>query len=161
MVSDDLAIGDDTGWMIGGGFFLVFSLAIGWAAYAVSSRFLAMRSLDQSVPSTRRGSVVLGVIIGGGVLVMLAMTSLSEFAKLMIQNGALTMQYRWTGQAVILPFTEVMSIQEEPAFKGRWRLVVVTDTNGTYESALSSQADVHRTAEILRRQILQPYAAEQ
>ena len=91
---------------------------------------------------------------------MLAMTSLSGFAQLMLQNGTLTIQHRWTGQAVVLPFIEVMNVQEEPNFKGQWRLVVVTDTNGIYESALASQADVHRVAEILRQQMLQPYAVE-
>ena len=60
---------------------------------------------------------------------------------------------------MVLPFIEVMNVQEEPAFKGQWRLVVVTDTNGIYESALSSQADVHRAAEIIRQQMLQPYTA--
>jgi hypothetical protein len=71
-----------------------------------------------------------------------------------------TIQYRWTGQAVVLPFIEVINVQEEPAVKGQWRLVVVTDTNGVYESALASQEDVHRAAETLRQQMLQPYAAE-
>ena len=81
------SFGDDTGWMIGEGFFLAFSLAIGWAAYGVSSRFLAIGSLDQSVPRSRRGSVLLDRIIGGGVFVMLAMTSLSGFAQLMFKTA--------------------------------------------------------------------------
>lgn len=154
------SFGDDTGWMIGGGIFLAISLVIGWGVYAVSNRLLAMGSLDRSVPMSRRGSVVLGLIVGGGLFAIIAMTSLSGFAHLMLQGGTLTIQYRWTGQAVVLPFIEVMNIQEEPAFKGQWRLVVVTDTNGIYESALASQADVHRAAEILRQQMLQPYAVE-
>lgn len=149
------SFGDQTGWLIGAGFFTLFAMLLGWAVYAVSYRFLAMGSLDCSIPVSRRGSAVFGLIIGGGVFVMLAMASLNGFAQLMLQNGNLTIQYRWTGEAVVLPLIEVMNIREEPAFKGRWRLVVVTDTNGIYESALSSQADVHLVAEILRRQMSQ------
>lgn len=92
---------------------------------------------------------------------MLAMTSLSGFAQLMFRNSTLTIQYRWTGQAVVLPFIEVMDIREEPAFKRQWRLVVVTDTNGIYESALASQEDVHRAAEWLRRQMVHPTSLQE
>jgi hypothetical protein len=155
------SFGDPTGWMIGGGIFLAFSLAIGWVVYGVSYRLQSMGSLAQSVPASRRGSVVLGLIIGGGVLAMLAMTSLSGFAHVMLQNGTLTIQYRWTGQAVVLPFIEVINIREEPAFKGQWRLVVVTDNNGVYESALASQEDVHRAAETLRQQMQHPVSRQQ
>ncbi len=153
--------GDDTGWMIGGGIFLAISLVIGWGVYAVSNQLLAMGSLDRSVPMSRRGNVVLGLIVGGGLFAIIAMTSLSGFAHLMLQGGTLTIQYRWTGQAVVLPFIEVMSVQEEPAFKGQWRLVVVTDTNGVYESALASQTVVQQAAEGLRRQMQHPISLKQ
>lgn len=103
---------------------------------------------------------MLGLIIGGGVFVMFAMTSLSGFAHMMLQNGTLTIQYRWTGQTVVLPFIEVMNIQEEPAFKGQWRLVVVTDTNGIYESALASRTDVQQVAESLRRGMQTPISLQ-
>ena len=92
---------------------------------------------------------------------MLALTSLSGFAQLVLQNGNLTIQYRWTGQEIVLPFIEVMNVQEEPAYKGQWRLVIVTDTNGIYESALSSRADVHQAAEALRHQMANSYATGQ
>lgn len=153
--------GDQTGWLIGAGFFTLLAMLLGWGVYGVSYRLLAMGSLDQSVPASRRGSVVLGLIIGVGVFVMFAMTSLSGFAQLMLQNGTLTIQYRWTGQTVVLPFIEVMNVQEEPAFKGQWRLVVVTDTNGIYESALASRTDVQEAAESLRRQMQHPTSLQQ
>lgn len=155
------SFGDSTGWMIGAGIFALLSLALGWAVYGVSSRLLSMGPLGRSGSASRRGSVVLGLIIGGSVFVMLVMTSLSGFAQLMFQNDTLTLQYRWTGQTVVLPFIEVMHVQEEPAFKGQWRLVVVTDTNGIYESALASRADVQQAAEWLRRQMQHPTALQQ
>lgn len=155
------SFGDPTGWMIGGGVFLALSLAIGWAVYGVSYRLQSMGSLGHSVPASRRGSVVFGLIIGGGVFAMLVLTSLSGFAQLVLQNGNLTIQYRWSGQKIVLPFIEVMNVQEEPAYKGQWRLVIVTDTSGIYESALSSQINVHRVAEVLRHQMAHPHVSGQ
>lgn len=150
--------GDQTGWMVAGGFFALFSAAIGWIVAGLSSRLLTMGSPDQTVPASRRGSIILGMIVGGSIFSTLALTSLSGFAQLALQNGTLTLQYRWTGEKVVLPFIEVMNIQEEPAYKGQWRLVVVTDTSGTYESALSSQAEVHRAAERLRQEMARPFS---
>ena len=49
-----------------------------------------------------------------------------------------------------------MDVREEPAYKGQWRLVVVTDTNGIYESALSSPSAVRAAAELLRTNMTQP-----
>jgi len=62
---------------------------------------------------------------------------------------------------VVLPFNEVMNVQEEPAFKGQWRLVLITDTSGTYESALTSQADVHQAVEWIQRQMREPNSLQQ
>jgi len=153
------SFGDQAGWMIGAGVFGVLSLALGWAVYGVSYRLLAMGSLGQPVSASRRGSVALGLIAGAGIFAMLAMTSLNGFAQLMLQNDTLTIQYRWIGQTVVLPFIEVMNVQEEPALKGQWRLVVVTDTNGIYESALASRTDVQQAAEWLRQQIQHPISS--
>jgi len=53
---------------------------------------------------------------------------------------------------MVLPFSDLITVQEEgPAFKGRWRLVLITETSGTYENALTPQADVHRTGAFLRQ----------
>lgn len=148
--------GGQTGWMIGGGFFALLSSGIGWAVYGLFSKLRTMGSLGQSSTVSRRGGVILGVFVGGSVFAMLALTSLSGFARLTLQEGSLTIQYRWTGQEVVLPFIEVMDIREEPAFKGQWRLVVVTDTKGIYESALSSPTIVRAAAELLRAKMTQP-----
>lgn len=153
--------GDQTGWMIAGGFFALLSVAIGWGVYAVSCKLLTMGSLDLAVPTSRRGGIMLGIVVGGGVFAMLVLTSLSGFAQLVLQNGNLTIQYRWSGQKIVLPFIEVMNVQEEPAYKGQWRLVIVTDTSGIYESALSSQINVHRVAEVLRHQMAHPHVSGQ
>lgn len=57
---------------------------------------------------------------------------------------------------MVLPFSDVITVQEGPAFKGRWRLVLITETSGTYESALTPLADVHRAGAFLRQQLTQP-----
>ena len=56
---------------------------------------------------------------------------------------------------MVMPFSDVITVQEGPAFKGRWRLVLITETSGTYESTLTPQADVHRTGAFLRQQLTQ------
>lgn len=142
--------------MIGGGFFALISSGIGWVVYGLFHKLLTMGSPDQSLTASRRGGIILGIFVGGGVFAMLALTSLSGFARLTLQEGSLTIQYRWTGQEVILPFIEVMHVREEPAYKGQWRLVVTTDTNGIYESALSSPTVVRAAAELLRTKMTQP-----
>ena len=155
-VSLSWAFGDQAGWMMAASFFALLSSGIGWVVYGLFSQLRTMGSLGQSGTVSRRGGVVLGVVVGGSVFAMLALTSLSGFARLTLQEGHLTIQYRWTGQEVVLPFIEVMDVREEPAYKGQWRLVVVTDTNGSYESALSSPSAVRAAAELLRTNMTQP-----
>ncbi|OQW43756.1 MAG: hypothetical protein A4C66_08515 [Nitrospira sp. HN-bin3] len=155
-VSLSWAFGDQAGWMMAGSFFALLSGGIGWVVYGLFSRLRTMGSRGQSGTVSRRGGTILGVVVGGSVFAMLALTSLSGFARLALQEGNLTIQYRWTGQKVVLPFIEVMDVREEPAFKGQWRLVVVTDTNGTYESALSSHTVVRAAAELLKTKMTQP-----
>jgi hypothetical protein len=64
--------------------------------------------------------------------------------------------YILPARTVSVSFLEGINVQEEPTYKGRWRLVLSTDMGGTYESALSWQADVHQAAEWLRREMRQP-----
>lgn len=145
--------GDPTGWMIGAGFFALISALLGWVVYGVSYRLLAMGSLDQAVPASHRSSIALGTVIGAVVFAGFYSTSLSGFSRLEFGHDLLTIRYILPERTVTLPFIEVMNVQEEPAFKGRWRLMLTTDTSGVYESVLASQADVHRAAETLRRQM--------
>lgn len=64
-------------------------------------------------------------------------------------------------RTVVLPFIDVRHVQEEPAFKGQWRLMLTTETSGTYESVLASQSDVHKAGEFLRQQMAHPYSLQQ
>lgn len=153
--------GDPTGWTIGAGLFALVSALLGWGVYGVSYRLLAMGSLDQSVPASRQGSIILGIVIGAVVFAGFYFTSLSGFSRLELGHDLLTIRYILPERAVTLPFIEVRNVQEEPTYKGQWRLLLVTDANGIYESALSSQADVHRAAETLRQQMANPFASGQ
>jgi hypothetical protein len=152
------SFGDPTGWAIGGGVFLMLSIGLGWAVYGTSYRLLTMGSLDLRDQVRRWPSVMFGALVAFGIFAMLYATSLSGFSQLEHRDGQLTILYMLPERAVSLPFIEVMNVQEEPAFKGRWRLVLTTDTSGTYESALASHADVHQAGEWLRRQMSHPWS---
>lgn len=96
-----------------------------------------------------------------GIFSALYVTSLSGYSQLEFRNGHLTIHYMLPERTVVLPFIEVMCVQEEPAFKGQWRLVLTTETSGMYESALASQSDVHKAGEFLRQLMAQPYSLRQ
>lgn len=155
------SFGDPTGWAIGGGVFLMLSIGLGWAVHGISYRLLTMGSLDRRDQVRRWPSAMVGFLVALVIFSMLYATSLSGFLQLDYRNGQLTIHYRLPSRTVVLQFIEVMKVREESAFKGRWRLVLTTDTSGTYESALASQVDVHRAAEALRQLMANPYAARQ
>ncbi len=117
-----------------------------------------MGSLDQEQPAGRRVSIVLSILLTLGIFSTFYFTSLSGFSRLDLRDSHLTIQYSLPERTVVLPFIEVLNVQEESAFKGRWRLVLITDTSGVYESTLASQADVHRAGEFLKHQMVQPYS---
>jgi len=155
------SFGDPTGWMVGGLFFGFFSLVLGGLVYEVSFRLVCMGSLDEPRQASRRLSVVLGCLMAMGIFFALYVTSLSGFSQLEFRNGHLTLHYLLPERTVVLPFIEVMHVQEEPAFKGQWRLVLNTGTSGAYESAMASQSAVHKAGEFLRQQMGQPYSLHQ
>ena len=148
--------GDPIGWIVGCLVFGPFSLILGAGVYGISFRLVRMGSLDESRQASRRPSVVLGCLMAIGIFSALYVTSLSGFSQLEFRNGHLTIQYMLPERTMVLPFIEVMRVQEEPAFKGQWRLVLTTETKGTYESVLASQMDVHEAGEFLRKQMALP-----
>ena len=155
------SFGDPTGWMIGYLFFGFLSLGLGGLVYGVSFRLTRMGSLDDPHQASRRPSSVLGCLMAIGIFSALYVTSLSGFSQLEFRNGHLTMQYMLPERTVVLPFIDVRTVQEEPAFKGQWRLVLTTETSGTYESVLASRTDVHKAGQFLRQQMAQPQALHQ
>lgn len=150
------SFGDETGWMVGAGAFLAIALGVGWGVYVGSHRLFSMGSLDLGRPVSRRPSIVLGVLVGVSVFSSFYFTALSGFTRLDYRDGQLIMGYILPAHTVSVSFLEVMNVQEKPTYKGRWRLVLITDIHGSYESALSWQADVHQVAEWLRREMRQP-----
>jgi len=155
------SFGDPTGWAIGCGFFLLISTAIGWVVYGSSYRLLNMGSLDLRDQVRRWPSVMFGALVALGIFTMLYATSLSGFSQLDYRTGQLIIHYMLPERTVILPFIEIMNVQEEPAFKGRWRLVLTTDTSGTYESVLASYDEVRHAGEWVKRQMRQPNSLQQ
>ena len=155
------SFGDPTGWMVACLFFGLLSIGFGWLVYGISYRLVSMGSLDERGQATGRTSIILGCLFAVGIFSALYFTSLSGFSKLDFRDGHLTVRYILPERIIVLPFIEVMNVQEEPAFKGQWRLVLTTDTSGSYESALASRADVYRAGEFLRQQMAQPYSLHQ
>ena len=161
MATMSWSFGDPTGWMVGCLFFGLLSLVLGGLVYGVSSRLTSMGSLDEPRQASRRPSVILGCLMAIGIFSALYVTSLSGYSQLELRNGQLTIHYMLPERTVVLPFIEVMHVQEEPAFKGQWRLVLTTETSGTYESVLASQSDVHKAGEFLRQLMARPYSLHQ
>ena len=124
--------------------------------YSISYRLLRLGSLDQEQKPSHRTSPLLGTLVAFGIFSAIYFTSLSGFSQLVLHDGLLTFRYILPERTKVLPFSDVITVQEEPAFKGRWRLVLITETSGTYESALTPQADVHRARAFLRQQLAQP-----
>ncbi len=152
------SFGDPTGWTVACALFVLLSGVIGGGVYALSYRLLMMGSLDQEQRASGQMSVVLGTLVALAIFSALYFTSLSGFSRLDLSAGQLTIHYILPERTVVLPFSEIMNVQEEPAYKGRWRLVLTTDTSGTYESALASRADVHRAGAFLKEQMALPYS---
>ena len=150
------SFGDPTGWTIACIFFVVISSVIGGGIYGVSYRLLCMGSLGEGHAVSRRFSLAMGFLFAIGIFFALYLSTLSGFLALGLRDGLLTLQYILPDRTVILPVSEVLTVQEEPAYKGRWRLILTAGTSGTYESALASRMDVRRAGDFLTQQIAQP-----
>ena len=151
------SFGDPSGWSVACVLFLLWSGVVGAGIYSISYRFLNMGSLDQEQRPSRRMSVLLGTVIGLGIFSALYLTSLSGFSHLDLEGGQVTIHYILPERTTVLAFGDVINVQEEPAYKGRWRLVLSTETSRTYESALASRTEVHTAGDFLRQQMVQPY----
>lgn len=151
------SFGDPTGWTVACVLFSLWSGVVGLGVYGISYRLLTMGSLDQEQRAGRQTSVVLGTLVALTIFSALYFTSLSGFSQLDLRDDQLTVRYILPERTTILPISEVINVQEEPAYKGRWRLVFTTETSGTFESALASRTDVRKAGDFLRQQLAQPY----
>ena len=153
------SFGDPTGWTVACVLFLLWAGVMGVGFYSISYRLIRMGSLDQGQRPSRRISVTLGAAVALTVFAALYSTSLGGFSQLDLRNGQLIVRYILPERTTTLPFHEVISVQEEPAYKGRWRLVLTTDSR-TYESALAFRGEVHKAGDFLRQQMIQPYSLQ-
>ena len=152
------SFGDPTGWTVACIFFLLWSCVTGVGFATIWYRLLTTRYLDQNQRPSRRASIIFGGVIGLGVFSALYFTSLSGFSQLELHNDQLTFRYILPERTTSLPIHEVIHVGEEPAYKGQWRLILTTESNGTYESALAFRTEVHKAGEFLRQQMVQPYS---
>jgi len=150
------SFGDPTGWTVACVLFSLWSGVVGLGVYGISYRLLTMGSLDQEQRAGRQTSVVLGTLVALAVFFALHFTSLSGFSQLDLRDDQLTVRYILPERTTILPLSEVINVQEEAAYKGRWRLVFTTESSGTFEGALASRTNVRKAGDFLR-QLAQPY----
>lgn len=150
------SFGDPTGWTIACIFFVVISSVIGGGIYGLSYCLLCMGSLGEGHAVSRRFSLAMGFLFAVGIFSAVYLSTLSGFVTLELRDGQFTLQYILPERVVVLPLIEVVNVQAEPTYKGRWRLVLSTETNGTYESALASRTDVHSARASLEQQLAQP-----
>lgn len=108
------------------------------------------RTCSESAVQPRHGVLVCRRGLHRGV----SEHTLSGFLTLELHDGQLTLRYILPERTVILPVIEVMTVQEEPAYKGRWRLILSPGTSGTYESALAARTQVQRAGEALRQRMV-------
>jgi hypothetical protein len=154
------SFGDPTGWRVACVLFLLWSSVVGVGFYSISYRLLTMGSLDQHQRPSRRASVMLGAIVGLAVFAALYFTSLNGFSHLDLHADQLTFRYILPARTSSLPFHEVINVREEPGYKGRWRLILTTESSGNYESALAFRTEVHKAADFLRQQMMQPHSLQ-
>jgi len=152
------SFGDPTGWTVACVLFSLWSGVVGLGVYGISYRLLTMGSLDQEQRAGRQTSIVLGTLVALAIFFALYFTSLSGFSQRDLRDDQLTVRYILPERSMVLSFSEVMNVQEEQAYKGLWRLVLTTETSGTYESVLASRTDVRKAGDFLRRQMTQPYS---
>ena len=154
------SFGDPTGWTIACILFFVWSSLIGLGIHAISYRLLTMGFLDQTERPSRRVSVTLGTVVAMAVFSALYYTSLRGFTQLDLRDDELTFRYILPDRTTSLPFYNVTTVQEEPAHKSQWRLILITDSSGTFESVLASRREVHQAGNILREQLVSRHSLQ-
>jgi len=147
------SFGDPTGWTSACIVFLVISCVIEVGISSLSYRLLCMGSLGEGQAVGRRFSFALGFLCAVGIFSAVYLSSLTGFVTLEFHDGQIVLEYILPKRTVVLPVTEVFHIQEEPAYKGRWRLVLSTEPSETYDSALASGAEVHRAGAWLSNEL--------
>ena len=152
------SFGDPTGWTIACALFFLWAGMVGLGVYGISYRLVSMGSLDQEQRASRTTSVVLGAFVALVIFFAFYLTTLSGFSQLALRDDQLTVRYILPERSMVLSFSEVMNVQEEQAYKGLWRLVLTTETSGTYESVLASRTEVRKAGDFLKRRMTQPYS---
>src|ERR1051326_7693838 len=75
--------------------------------------------------------VLLSGAIGGGVYALsyrLYVTSLSGFSRLELCVFLFSIHYIRPNRIVFLPFSDILRVKEESAYKGRWQLAIIAET---------------------------------
>ena len=77
-------------------------------------------------------------------------SSLGGFYEVEVQEGRLALRYLLPQCATVLPIAEIGEVSAAPAFRGRWRLHIVTRDGRRYESATWHSGPVIEAANCLR-----------
>ncbi len=140
--------GDTAGTLVGTGVFLFISAGIGAGFFAVTRRLLAMGSLDLQQPPSKV-PIILGIGVGAGLFLMIYQSSFSGFRSLEVQGDRLTLHYDFFPRDSTYSTIHMTKIEQVPAFKGQWRLMLEDTEGSRYYSALAGRRDVEQAWAVL------------
>ena len=94
----------------------------------------------------RRASRAASVLVFGGTMALLYISSLSGFYEAQLKNNVLSLRYFVPLSRAAISWDHVISVQAVPAYKGLWRIRIRTKGGDVYESATWSRSAVQQAA---------------
>ncbi len=142
-------LSDSTGAQWGALFFLTFSIVLGVLTYGAVIRIVSMGKMNEGRRAGRGAGIALGLIVAIGTFSAFYATSIAGFYDLRVQGDQVVLHYILPERYVTRSAVDLLKVEEEPAFKSNWRLVV-HDVNGeVYQSALAGRQDVQQAYALL------------
>jgi hypothetical protein len=97
-----------------------------------------------------RAAAVVGGLLFAGPLVLVYASSLGGFYELRVHADRVESRALLPMLSTRTERADLARVDEEPAFRGRWRLVLVDASGGRRESATASREAVESAARLLR-----------
>ena len=144
-----MILGDPTGALWGTLLCLAFSVALGVLSYGVIVRLASMGSMDGGGRAGRGAGIVFGVVMSCAAFVAFYASSVAGFYDFHLDGDRVVLHYLFPERYVTRTAVNLLKVEQEPAFKSRWRLAVHDVDGEVYQSALASQQDVQRAYALL------------
>ena len=141
----DLALvfhfGSRSGGYVALAFFGSMFAALGWAV---------ARELRRRVGMRRSWAAAVGFVLGSALLAVTYLSSLDGFYEAELRGTSLTFHYLIATTPRVVALESISDVRGTPAFRGLWRLRVVSSRGGDYDSATSDRDVVKAASERLR-----------